>query len=341
MSILVVLVFGYLLGSFSPALWLARYKLDIDLREKGSGNLGTLNVWRILGWRYALITLAFDLGKGYLAVSMGRWLGGGLLLWAGLAGVIAGHNFSLFAGFTGGKGLAAAGGGLLALSPGLFLGTAGAGLATLAISGNLYLAAIALALAFPVLVALTVGTTLPVIGGATIVSALVLSRHSHNIRDMATGERPLVRSRHWALLASFGLLVGNWLGNGRRLGPIAAAVFPLVVAVLVGALVALVAVAWLGRDRCWRNLATTLVVPTILAVVCGTLLLPNPERLGWLVGVWPQAAALPVRGAARLRLAISFDVTLGAALAIAAWFGPLPRHPRSAREQRPRGSSER
>jgi len=87
----------------------------IDLREHGSKNLGATNVYRILGWKYAIPVALFDIAKGAVPVlvfSHPAWLA----VAVGAAAVL-GHMFSPYVSFKGGKGVATAAGMFLALAP--------------------------------------------------------------------------------------------------------------------------------------------------------------------------------------------------------------------------------
>lgn len=110
---------AYLVGSI-PSSWIAGRAAGVDLTRRGSGNLGGTNVFRVLGWRYALPVVAVDVAKGFVpAYLFPAWDGSGsaeLALLYGLA-AIAGHVWSVFLRFRGGKGVATAGGVLLALTP--------------------------------------------------------------------------------------------------------------------------------------------------------------------------------------------------------------------------------
>lgn len=116
MSILVIFV-CYLLGSIPAAAWVARLH-GIDIRTVGSGNSGATNVLRSVGKGPALGVALFDILKGALAVYIGRWLGLDEFS-AALCGVAAflGHNFSVFLGFRGGKGVATGFGTVVAIVP--------------------------------------------------------------------------------------------------------------------------------------------------------------------------------------------------------------------------------
>ena len=145
-QIIVAIVIGYLLGSIPFAHIVAMLKAGIDVREKGSGNVGTLAVWREVGPGYGLIVLIADVGKGVLAVYVAKWLGIDLI-WICAAGfaAVCGHNWPIFLGFRGGKGAATIMGVLLALMPVQF--AIGLGLAILVVipTSNIRLGMIGLA----------------------------------------------------------------------------------------------------------------------------------------------------------------------------------------------------
>jgi len=118
MKVLLVLLLSYLLGSIPWAYLVGRWYGGIDLRRYGSGNTGATNAFRILGPKAGFMVLAGDVLKGVLAVALARLAGGSeyLAAAAGLA-AIAGHSWSVFLGFRGGRGVATAAGVILALAP--------------------------------------------------------------------------------------------------------------------------------------------------------------------------------------------------------------------------------
>lgn len=109
---------GYLIGSLPTGLVVIRLLKGMDIRRQGSGNIGAINVYRVAGLPTALLVLAVDMAKGAVPVLLARALGQppAVAVLAGAA-AIAGHNWSLFLRFTGGKGIATSFGVLLALSP--------------------------------------------------------------------------------------------------------------------------------------------------------------------------------------------------------------------------------
>ena len=113
------LVASYLLGAIPTSYLAGKWVRGIDLREHGSRNLGATNLYRILGWRFAVPVGFFDVAKGAVPVLLfGPRVPGVpyFPIWCGVAAVI-GHVFSVFVGFKGGKGVATAAGMVLALAP--------------------------------------------------------------------------------------------------------------------------------------------------------------------------------------------------------------------------------
>ena len=110
---------GYLLGSIPTAYILVHWKHRSDIRVQGSGNVGALNTWESTGsTSLASGVLIIDLLKGLCAVFItNQWIDGSYWI-LGLSGMSAvlGHNYSVWIGFGGGRGLATAAGALLPLS---------------------------------------------------------------------------------------------------------------------------------------------------------------------------------------------------------------------------------
>ena len=106
MNIVIALVAAYLLGAIPFALVVGKGIKKVDVREHGSGNLGTTNTMRVLGVKVGILVLIGDMGKGFLSAYIGHVLGGETL--ALVAGVVAvaGHVYPVYARFRGGKGIA-------------------------------------------------------------------------------------------------------------------------------------------------------------------------------------------------------------------------------------------
>lgn len=102
------IVAGYLLGSISFSYLYGRLFKGLDIRKHGSGNAGATNTLRVLGKGPAILVLALDVLKAIAAVWIGKWAGSGepwIPVLCGLS-VIIGHNWPVFFGFRGGKGIA-------------------------------------------------------------------------------------------------------------------------------------------------------------------------------------------------------------------------------------------
>jgi glycerol-3-phosphate acyltransferase PlsY len=118
-SFVAAALLGYLLGSFPTAYLLVKWKSNRDIRREGSGNVGTLNSYEVTGSKAigATVLLA-DMLKGMLAVFVVQsFIGHDLALrGTGAIGAVAGHNFSPWIGFKGGRGLATAAGATLLIA---------------------------------------------------------------------------------------------------------------------------------------------------------------------------------------------------------------------------------
>ena len=119
MKIALIIISCYLLGSIPFGYIVGKLFKKVDIRELGSGNIGATNVFRILGPSLASLVLIGDIGKGILSIYLVQYLNIDNLLIITIAGlaVICGHDWSLFLGFKGGKGIATTFGVVFALNP--------------------------------------------------------------------------------------------------------------------------------------------------------------------------------------------------------------------------------
>lgn len=117
MEIALTLIASYLLGSLVPGLWLARLR-GIDIRRVGSGNIGSTNAYRAMGFWGGAIVQVIDIGKAVLAVALAQRLH--LPLWGhylAATAAVLGHIYPIWAGFKGGKGINTLLGGMLLIEP--------------------------------------------------------------------------------------------------------------------------------------------------------------------------------------------------------------------------------
>lgn len=98
---------GYVFGSIPCGLWLVQAFHGIDIRKYGSGNIGTTNVFRTVGSKTAAAVLAGDMLKGIMALYIiSKFTADPIIVAITALGALLGHNYSLFLGFKGGKGVA-------------------------------------------------------------------------------------------------------------------------------------------------------------------------------------------------------------------------------------------
>lgn len=183
---------AYLVGSVPTSLWVGKGFFGVDLREKGSGNLGATNTFRVLGWRAALPVAAIDMFKGWMPVALfPTWAGVDDIRWVLAFGgaAIVGHVFSLFARFRGGKGVATSAGvffGLAPIAAGVCLALF---VALVSVTRIVSVGSLAAAVALPVMIALTPhrgGTAL--LAFSVALSAFVIWSHRANIGRLRRGE---------------------------------------------------------------------------------------------------------------------------------------------------------
>lgn len=204
-----VVIIGYLLGSIPFGALISRRSAKVDVRQHGSGKIGTTNVLRTAGGKAAATVLVLDLLKGVLAVVFaGLIVGRGYLMVGdfGLGALVAqvmaalaamaGHNWSVFLKFQGGRGVATFFGGLIALCPvaAIFGGEVliiGAGLTRFVSLGSIA----GVVGTYTILVPLTIMNGFPVeyLAYALIGTIVIVVMHRGNIRRLISGkERKLV-----------------------------------------------------------------------------------------------------------------------------------------------------
>ena len=185
MKIVSLAIAAFIIGSFPTGLLIARSR-GIDLKEKGSGNIGATNVLRTAGRWPALLTLCGDVLKGMAAVLLARHFAAGFL-YEGITGVasILGHNFSLFLKGKGGKGVATSLGVLSIYAPQTALFTVLLWLLTVLITKYSSLGALVSFGFLPIsMILFDTREKLPI---ALIITLMMFIRHSENISRLARG----------------------------------------------------------------------------------------------------------------------------------------------------------
>jgi len=188
-----VVIGSYLIGSIPSGLIMGKLR-RVDIREYGSGNIGTTNVLRTLGARYGALVLIADVFKGVIAVLLARYIIGTPMgeMGAGFAAV-AGHDWSLFLKFKGGRGVATSLGGILPLAMWAPL-AAVAGVvifvAIIALTRYVSLGSIAGSLSAVVAMAVFMGldrVPWEYLVYIVVVVALIIYQHRDNIRRLVSG----------------------------------------------------------------------------------------------------------------------------------------------------------
>ncbi len=188
----VSILVGYLIGSIPCGYLIGRYGKGIDIRRYGSGNIGTTNAFRILGPQWGVLVFLGDFFKGVLAVLIAQALTEGLIfpILSGLA-VVAGHNWPLFLGFRGGRGVATAGGVILALAPAATLVLAIILFLTLFITRYVSVSSMTAAVCAPFVMG-WFGHSWGMALFGLIVGAFVFYRHLPNLKRLRQGTEPRI-----------------------------------------------------------------------------------------------------------------------------------------------------
>ena len=184
-------VAGYLLGNASVGILISKLYGVMDIRRHGSGNAGSTNVLRTLGWVPSLLTLLGDCLKAYLAAELGRALCGDTGMLLGGVCAVLGHDFPVFFRFHGGKGIASSLGVIIAVDPWIALALLALVVAITAFTRYVSVGSICASILYPVLVAaLHVGNANYgwYVASSAFMGALALFCHRKNIVRLLHGE---------------------------------------------------------------------------------------------------------------------------------------------------------
>lgn len=191
MRFLFMILLSYLAGAI-PFGYLVGRSRGLDIRNYGSGNIGTTNAFRVFGPALGSLVFVCDVAKGALPVLLAETLGGpawGVI--AGLAAII-GHNWSIFLGFSGGRGVATGAGVALALIPKVVVIAFGIWFLVVLISGYVSLGSIIASLAVPV-IALLLRVPAIIYLFAIPAPLFILYRHRPNIERLKKGTEPRLK----------------------------------------------------------------------------------------------------------------------------------------------------
>lgn len=196
MTLVLWLLAAYLTGSI-PSSYLAGRVAGIDLRDHGSKNLGATNVYRVLGWWYAIPVGLIDVAKGAIPVLLYAPRVG-LEPWVpvlmGVAAVV-GHVYSVFVRFKGGKGVATAAGAVLALSPAALGVSALVWVLVLAATGFVSVASMSGAVTFPIVHRITEPDDPYTLALGIVLATFIVITHRSNIQRLIAGTENRFRGK--------------------------------------------------------------------------------------------------------------------------------------------------
>ncbi len=194
LDFMVAAAISYLLGSIPNGLILGKTIWGVDLRQHGSKNIGATNAWRTIGKAGGISIFALDFLKGAISAYLGLHLGG-----SELAGIIcgllaiAGHSWSIFLSFKGGKGVATGLGVIAALMPTVTLIVFAVWFAIVYFTGYVSLGSIIGAALVPIL-ALFFGLHTEFLVLGLIAAAFIIFRHKSNIERLLNGTESKIKA---------------------------------------------------------------------------------------------------------------------------------------------------
>ncbi|GLV12629.1 glycerol-3-phosphate acyltransferase 2 [Alicyclobacillus hesperidum] len=182
-------VIAYIIGSISTSTLVVRLVSGRDIREEGSGNAGATNTMRAIGTKWGVVVLLADALKGMIALWIALALTRGSVIAAAVSAiaVVVGHNWPIFFGFRGGKGIATTIGVLLWLAP---IPTVIAGvicLIAIALTRYVSLGSLILTVLVPIIVAVWFMHT-AVLVASIVLALLSIYRHRSNIARLVRGQ---------------------------------------------------------------------------------------------------------------------------------------------------------
>ena len=215
LSVIVIVVLSYLVGSIPASVWIGRLLYGTDVRDYGSGNAGATNAFRVLGWQAGVLCTLVDVGKGLFAAgvvaglrvdALPAHLGSGywevdtvVRLLAGVVAVV-GHMYPVWARFKGGKGVNTSAGVLFALTPVSMWITLGVFVFVLFASRYVSLASLLATVAFPTTIAVRryvfgidrLDPSLLIF--STLMALAIIVAHRANIRRLLSGTENRIRT---------------------------------------------------------------------------------------------------------------------------------------------------
>jgi len=200
--LIILIIISYLTGSTPTSIIVGRITNGIDIRKHGSGNAGGTNVFRVLGWKPALIVVFVDVFKGWLpaAIFAPAFYFAQIIPDLGVVQILCGfsavlgHTYTIFAGFKGGKGVGTLGGMLIALFPIVFLFCLAVAVITIMLTGYVSLASMFASVSLPIFLFLlppifgTNPAPLSLMVFSLLMPWFITFTHRSNIQRLRNGE---------------------------------------------------------------------------------------------------------------------------------------------------------
>ncbi|CAM3231560.1 glycerol-3-phosphate 1-O-acyltransferase PlsY [Streptobacillus felis] len=183
-KVIILIIIAYLVGSIPNALWIGKLFKNIDVREYGSGNVGSTNAARVLGWKLGVFTLFLDVLKGSVFVYLSKKMNLSDIqtVLVGMAAIL-GHSYSIYLGFKGGKAVATSLGVFIVLVPKVVLILLLIFVIIVLLTQYVSLGSISCAIFLPILTYILYNNNTYVFFGLFI-GAIVVIRHKSNIINL-------------------------------------------------------------------------------------------------------------------------------------------------------------
>lgn len=195
MKLIGLLILAYLLGAIPNGVWVGKMFFNTDIRQSGSGNIGTTNTYRVLGPYAGSAVMVLDIAKGTVATMLPTWghvttiFGTATPLLFGLFAIL-GHTVSVFDHFKGGKAVATSAGMLLAYNPIMFVIAAALWVSLIYWTSMVSLASM---IAFSLITIISLFFRDPYLTGiAVALTIFVFYRHRSNIQRIRQGTESMV-----------------------------------------------------------------------------------------------------------------------------------------------------
>lgn len=193
MQEILLILLCYLIGSIPFSYIVSRYMGGMDIRSKGSGNVGATNVLRNLGLKIALVAFALDLLKGFTAAWIGFAFGGPVVIFLCPVAAMIGHCYPVFLKFKGGKAVATIAGIVLYTNPIIFIILVLAFAAVVLISRYVSLGSLVVACSLPFL-GILLDPDITIILLYFFAASLVIYKHKENIERLRKGTESKINS---------------------------------------------------------------------------------------------------------------------------------------------------